>query len=141
LWYVCNYRFICLAACCIPILFCSNTGAAEGEDHCGEAPVPPALPEDVDQTLDTLSATRESFVDYQNNNGVYLDCLIALMDALQTDIEGAGASDASNLQRKNNERRFAITARSYNEAVSEEEEAAVVINQAIEDYQKDGGAP
>lgn len=124
------------AACCAAVIF-SNIAAAEDESDCGEQPTPPSMPEEANRTHNALTAARAEFVDYQRQNGAYLDCLIERMDALQLGIEAAGTATASDRQRKDSEHKFAITGMTYNQAVKAEHEAALSFNQALEQYQRD----
>ena len=112
----------------------SAVSATEADEQCGAQPVPPGMSEGSTLSEAQLRAAKVDFLAYQEENTVYLDCLLDLMAELQAEISSLGNSSAVAKERNALELEFALAGRAYNQAVAVEDEGASEINTALEGF-------
>lgn len=114
----------------------SVVAATEADEQCGGQPVPPSIPEGAMFSEAQLKTSKLEFLAYQDENAVYLDCLLNLMDDLQAQISTVGTNSAAEKQRNALELEFALTGSAYNAAVGVEDASASEFNRALEDFEE-----
>ena len=119
----------------------SAISATEAEEQCGAQPAPPGVPEGDRFSETQLRAAKVDFLAYQEENAVYLDCLLDLMATLQAEISSLGDSSAVAKERNALELEFALSGSAYNKAVGVEDASASELNKALEDFKEKYKSP
>lgn len=110
--------------------------ATQADEQCGDQPSPPGMPEGDRFSEAQLRTAKIDFIAYQDENAIYLDCLLDLMATLQAEISSLGNSSAVAKERNALELEFALSGSAYNKAVGVEDASASELNKALEDFKE-----
>ncbi len=93
-------------------------------------PETPSLPDGSEASMDDMLAGKQSFIDFQQANIAYRDCLDDAMSAMKEDIK-SGKKKAEDLQDD-----YGQLTEAFNAAIAEEEKLAAGFNEELRAFKQ-----